>query len=122
MAQGPHRPHRFCSLHPNRRSHRRTIHMDMGMQCHIRGFARIDIRPLAHLGQINLAIRAPMMVDILVMMILLHIRMKMLRPLLMRMRLRPGHRSEPSQHGNQQECQNVPHRPQEENYNPLVPP
>jgi len=81
------------------------------MQDHIAALVRIDIRRLAHLGQINLAIRAPMMVRVLMMMVGRRFHMMMFRPHFMRMRLRPGNRSEPGQHGNQQECQNVPHRP-----------
>ena len=79
------------------------------MQDHIPALVRIDIRHLAHLGQVNLAIRSPVMMRVLMIMIGRHIRMVMLCPDLMRMRLRPGHRSEPGQHGNQQECQSVPH-------------
>lgn len=93
------------------RRHRCAIHVDMGMQDHIPAFVRIDIRHLAHLGQVNLAIRSPVMMRVLMIMIGRHIRVMMLRSHLMRMRLSPGHRSKPSQHGNQQECQSVPHRP-----------
>jgi|MDTG01.2.fsa_nt_gb hypothetical protein len=111
MTQGPHRSRRFSGLQVHGRGHRRTIHVDMGMQDHVPGFIRIDIRRLAHLGQINLTIRSPMMMRVLMIMIDRHIRMMMLRPDLMRMRLRPGRRPEPGKHGNQQKCQSVPHRP-----------
>ena len=45
--------------------HRRTIHVDMGMQDHIPTFVRTNIRRLAYLGQINLAIRSPVMMRVL---------------------------------------------------------
>lgn len=109
MAQGPYRPRHFNGLQAHGRSHRRTIHVDMGMQDHIPALVRIDIGRLAHLGQVNLAIHAPMVVGVLMMVIRSHIFVMMLRPHFMRMRLRPGRRSEPGKHGNQYEFQNAMH-------------
>ena len=83
------------------------------MQHNIAGIAGIHVYRLAHLGQINLAIRGAMRMEV-IMMIRANFRMMMIRTDFMRMRSRPGHRSEPGEHGNQQDYQSVPHRPSSE--------
>lgn len=88
-----------------------AVQMDMGVKHHIAGFGNLGFSIGRTPLQIDLAIGSAVDMDVLMRGGRMG-RTMVVRIDFMRMRCRPGHRSETSQHGNQEKSQSLPHCPQ----------